>query len=661
MTCFIGMPKGLTIGSYRRILVLLYKLSSQSTKMSAEATTFVVDVSPSMESDGYLSKVIAYLEYTLLDKCKRGRKTDWISCYLANCRYSKNSQSISNVYEAQEFVAPVTSTETLRIVKYLQSYGEETSGGKPIADGDERVNTESVESMVQCLLVSSLDMKEKFKTRKMLRQTVVFTTDVNGLDLNDEEIDVLREEFNSRLILIDCREKTTTNSKDNDIEDSRWGHLVKAIPGSMIFHINDLLEEIALPKPTVVKPVRIFAGELRLGADVTAIVPSSDTKDLSSADDPHCLCIRVEGYPATKRVSTLNRKLVFKDEQNGLKQCEPVKSVIEYEVQDDKADKRFTVAQQSIAKAYRYGSDYVVLPSTLDELRYYRTSPGIDIRGFLDRARLPRYMLNSESRFILPDTRCGSAADMATFSALVDTMLEHDKICIVRYVAKRDSEVEMCMLCPLIMQDENDEKVRTLILNRLPFAEDERVASFPRLTNRTTTSGKKIEDNQESENSKIDALISDYIDSLDMDSPVKHETNPDTHYYLPLGKTTKDTTLPLPGDDDETILLKGNDPFRVPAIHLHRQKQVLLEWIHQKLVIGSEELQIPEMPDVLREKIQPHYNNKRNDTGMAELVKLLNIKQTEKKFLADDEQFDQQDETTENIPSLESILALGER
>lgn len=629
--------------------------------MSAEATTFVLDVSPAMAREGHLSKVVAYLEYTLLDKCKRRRKTDWISCYLANCRYSKNSQSISNVYEAQEFVAPVTSTETLRLLKYLQSYGEETLGVKPLDNGDENTAIEAVESMVQCLLVSSLDMKEKFKTRKMLRQTVVFTADVDGLDLNEEEIDVLKEEFNSRLILIDCRKKATTDSKDSAIEDSRWGHLIKAIPGSMIFHIDDLLLEIALPKPAIVKPVRIFAGELRLGADITAIVPSSDPKGLSSADDEHCLCIKVEGYPATKRVSTLNRKLVFKDEQNGSKQCEPVKSVIEYEVHDDKADKRFTVAQQSIAKAYRYGSDYVVLPSTLDESRYYRTSPGIDIRGFLDRARLPRYMLNSESRFILPDTRSGSTADMAAFSALVDTMLEHDKICIVRYVAKRDSEVEMCMLCPLVMRDEHDEKVRTLILNRLPFAEDERVASFPRLTNRTTTSGKKIEDTQEAENSKIDTLISDYIDSLDLDSPVKEETDLGSHYYLPLGPSTKDTTLPLPGSGEEDTLLKGNDPFRVPAIHLHRQKQVLLEWIHQKLVLGAEELQIPEMPDVLREKIQPHYNNRRNETSMQELAKLLDIKQTEKKFIAADEQYDHQDETAEAIPSLESILALGKQ
>lgn len=627
--------------------------------MSAEATTFVVDVSPSMIQDGHLSKVIAYLEYTLLDKCKRQRKTDWISCYLANCRYTQNSQSISNVYEAQSFLAPITSVETIRLLSFLQSYSDGIDKAKRPEDDSNSTDTEPIESMVQCLLVSSLDTKDKFKTRKILRQTVIFTGDINGLDLSEEEIEVLKQEFNSRLILVDCRKRSGTDFNIDDIYESRWGHLVKAIPGSMVFAMDDLLLETTLPKPSIVKPVRIFAGELRLGAEVGGTTEFND----SSLDDKNCLCIKVEGYPATKAVSSLNRKLVIKEDQNGSEHYEPVKSVIEYEVRDVTQDKSFTVDPGSIAKAYRYGSDYVVLPSTLDERRCFRTSPGIDIRGFLDRTRLPRFLLSSESRFILPDTKSGSGADKASFNALVDTMLEHDKISIVRFVAKRDAEVQMCMLCPLIMRGEQNEQVRTLVLCRLPFAEDERVASFPRLTNRTTTSGQKIEDNKADESSKIDTLMSNFIDSLDMDSSIKHEQESGSQYYLPLGQNVKDTTLPLPGDDAEKEILQGNDPLRIPAIHLHRQKQVLLEWIHQKLVNGSEELQMPEIPDVLRDKIEPHYNGSRNDAEMVELVKLLNIKHVDKNFPSVDEQFEVQEdeEVAGSIPSLESILARGAR
>ena len=60
--------------------------------MSSESTTFIVDVSPSMMKNNNVSKSMAYLEYTLLNKSKKSRKTDWISCYLANCPVSENPQ-----------------------------------------------------------------------------------------------------------------------------------------------------------------------------------------------------------------------------------------------------------------------------------------------------------------------------------------------------------------------------------------------------------------------------------------------------------------------------------------------------------------------------------------------------------------------------------------
>lgn len=631
--------------------------------MSAESSSFIVDVSPSMINDGHLSKVSAYLEYTLLDKCKRRRKTDWVSLYLANCQKTKNSQSIPNVFQVQEFRAPVTSVETIEILRDLQNYSERVAENTLPKEEGSDVSPDQIKSMVQCLLVASLDIRDEFKSRKLLRQIIIFTADIDGLDLDEEEIGVLREELNSRLILIDCRNKFETGQNDEEIYGSKWGHLLKAIPGSMIFNMDDLLMEMTLPKPNLVKPVRIFSGNLRLGADINKLNNISEEKNDSPFDDKLSLCIKVEGYPATKPVSSLNRRIVLKDGSNGTTQYEAVKTVIEYEVQDEKADKKVSVAPESIAKAYRYGSDYVVLPSTLDESRFYRTAPGIDIRGFLDRQRLPRYFLNSESRFILPDTRAGSVADVISFNALVDTLSQESKVAIVRFVSKTDAEVQMCMLCPLVLDDEHGDSARTLILSRLPFAEDERVASFPRLTQRTTTSGKKVENDQNEASSEIDALMSDYIDCLDMDSPVKNENKAGSHYYLPLGGSVKDTTLPLPEKDLEKAQLQDSDPLKIPAIHLHRQKQVLLEWVHQKLVNGAEDFQIPEMPDFLREKISPHFNPSRDDEKLVKLVKALNIKETVDRSAANDEQYDEDDEqeTAQNIPSLASILARGER
>lgn len=627
--------------------------------MSAESTSFIIDVSLSMVSEGHLSKIIAYLEYTLLDKCKRGRKTDWVSLYLANCLHTKNSQEIPNVYQIQDFLAPVTSAEAIKSLKELRVYAKSVEEDALPKKENAKVSIDQMQSMVQCLLVASLDIRAEFKNRKILRQIVIFTADIEGLDLSEEEIAVLKEELNSRLILVDCRKKSDVVADGDEIYTTKWGMLLKAVPGSVIYNVDDLLMEITLPKPNLVKPVRVFSGELRLGVDVGILLQGQDAKMKSPMEDKKCLCIRVEGYPATKPISSLNRKLVLKSEVSGTTQYETVKSLIEYEVQDEKANKRISVSSDSIAKAYRYGSDYVVLPSTLDEQRFYRTRPGIDIRGFLDCKRLPRYFLNSESRFILADTRLGSVADTASLNVLVDILLEQDKVAVVRYVAKPDTEVQMCVMCPLTLDNGHNDKIRTFVLNRLPFAEDERVAGFPKLTARTTTSGKEIKDDKES--SEVDALMSDYVDSLDMNS-TKLEDQTGLNYYPLSGQCVKDTTLPLPDDDDETVRLQSIDPQMIPAIHLHRQKQVLLEWVHQKLVNGSEDFQVPDMPDLLKEKISQHFKL-RDDGKLAKLVNLLDIKENERRSMVNDEHFDEaeDEEAAQNIPSLESILARGER
>lgn len=616
--------------------------------MSAESTSFIIDASRSMVQDGNVAKAMAYLEYALLEKVKRQRKTDWISCYLSNCHNTKNSQDIPGIYQVQSFVAPISTEQTLNILREVNSYSQDLVNDevkKEIPDNE-------LQCMIQCLLVASLDLKSQFNKRKLLRQIVIFTDDLNGLDLTPNEIVVLQEELNLRLILVDCCKETSSE----DIFGSKWGLLIKAIPGSKVYRINELLIDITSLKFPIIKPVRVFSGELRLGSDPIGLIrnnfdPSADFK---------CLSIQVEGYPATKHVPSLNRKTVLKKEESGEVEYEPVKSIVEYETLVYDTDKRISISQESVAKAFRYGSDYVVLPSILDEKRFLNTLPGLDVRGFLDRKKMQNYYLTSESRFILADTKSGGIADVTMFNALVDAMLEYDKIAIARFVAKRQTEVQMCILCPLLVdsgvvvpnQVNGENFQRTFILSRLPFAEDERVSDFPRLINRTTTSGKAISQGKDSE--QIDALMSQYVDSLDLDAQ-KYETVPDTKYYSMLNPIAKETSLPLPDDFEGE---STNDPSRIPAIHIRRQQQVLLEYIHQKLINRSSEFQIPELPDMLRDIITPHFDS-HSAKEQTELVKLLAIKKVEKESKRPDEVYESDDE--DNIPSFEEIMAKGAR
>lgn len=68
--------------------------------------------------------------------------------------------------------------------------------------------------MIQCLLVVSLDIKQQFQARKILKQIVVFTDNLDDLDITDEEIDLLTEELSTRIILIDCGKDTQEERKN---------------------------------------------------------------------------------------------------------------------------------------------------------------------------------------------------------------------------------------------------------------------------------------------------------------------------------------------------------------------------------------------------------------------------------------------------------------
>ena len=163
-----------------------------------------------------------------------------------------------------------------------------------------------------------------------------------------------------------------------------------------------------------------------------------------------------------------------------------------------------------------------MLPPTLESERIYETEPGLDIRGFLDRKDFPRYYLNSESTFIVTDTRQGSRADYMALSALVDSLIKLEKFAIARYVQRKNSEVQMCLLCPILIDDTNgmkrklgreEQHTRALILSRLPFAEDERSPDFPKLSYQRTTSGKTLVE----DTTNLDSQMSMFIDSMDLD------------------------------------------------------------------------------------------------------------------------------------------------
>ncbi|SCV01605.1 LAME_0G17304g1_1 [Lachancea meyersii CBS 8951] len=628
--------------------------------MGSEATTFILDVSPSMVKLGCAEQALAYIEYVLFLKAKKQRKTDWVNCFLANCSMTRNDHETDNVFELLPFTAPISAQRIIEALRELQRIIDE-----------QRNDQKTINSMVQSLLISSVSMRDEFNKRKLRKQIMIFTNDLDGLDLTEQELETLKEEFDCRIILVTCGSKKKEEEEEGDFkqEKSIWEKCVDIIPGSIQVSVTELLQEITTPSPATVKPVRTFQGELRLGA---AIV-----KTENSDDSYNSISIKVEGYPATKAVANLNRRVVARGDGDTY---EPVKAIIEYEAFDrdenhsDESDEEedrhgdsidgkknrklrtVSIARESVTKAYRYGSDYVVLPQTIESERIYRTSPSLDIRGFASRGDIPKHYLNSESMFIVPAAKEGTRADCFALTALVDSMIQQNKLAIARFVQRFDSEVQMCVLCPLLVPKkrkqqgrDTDSNYRALVLSRLPFAEDERVSDYPRLTT-------NARDAKSTQNSEIDSLMDKFVETRSLGDGVGGSWC-STPLYEPVDAVvTSACSLPLPSTNARS---RDTDICAAPAMGIHRQQQILIEYMHQRIVRGSDSFDVPELPSVYHDLLNPHFENSKLPT--QKLQERLNIKLNPagpSRVTPCDEQQDEDDEYYD-IPSLESLLARG--
>lgn len=645
--------------------------------MSAECTSFIIDCSHTLITDNQYDRIIKYLEFTLLEKCKKMRKTDWISMNISNTYDAINDEGIDDFVQLCSCEAPVESQlfqETIQTIMFYNNLDK-------VREVDEGCHT-----LTRTMLVTNVQMRQVFGKRKVMKQIMIFSDNFGSLDLMDEELALIMDQLmETRLILVNC---SLESSPMKITKETIWGKLIENQRSNglepLVVSLDDLMERISISRTPLVKPIRVFTGELRMGATNDTVTSMDRSVHETAFNDPKCLCISVEGYPATKSVSGLNRKLVLKNNEqptvkdedkkelesssSSFKNHLQVKSIVEYEIREHKKTENvrddikenhtnkyntpytsIPVGIKSIAKAYRYGSDYVVLPPTLLDKIEYKTSPGLDIRGFASRAAIPRQYLMSESIMIIADSVNGNKADAMAYTALVDSMLKNDKVAIARYVNKKMGEVKMVCLVPLVsstkhtsMYPYNNNPVRMLILSKLPFAEDVRISQFPSLTKPKSTSGKpRIQKDKENE-SNLDILMGKLIDSMDTDDIPSIDSDIYYRHYSEFNRYG--TSLPLPEPNDEIMKMYETDPVMIPSIGLQYQNKVILSWIHQKIIeqslnitseipleaqndVNNSEFQAPDFPEALKKQISTYHNvkNVMSQKDKKTLIKLANI------------------------------------
>lgn len=545
------------------------------------------------------------------------------------------------------------------------------------------------EGIIRALLLTFQNLNTYVGKKKFKKNIVLVTNSYIVPELDDEYASAIVDivlSSNINMVLIGVDFDTPNLPETNFKNIASWRDLFDRIPGSVLMtgkQANDIIE---YPSPKIVRPVKTFTGQLRIGADLI-------DETFQPHDDISCVCFEVEGYPATKvdrpparKTFGLNKKeepekIVTSSDYEIRKYTDDFDNEKEMENADeDELESRpydiQPVDRSELSKGYKYGKSTVVLPPVLEEKRKYKTSPGLDIRGVISSEKLPRCYLTSESVFIVG--RKESSNDTRALSSLVDSLTEMDSFGIARYVQKPNAEVQMVVLIPVYIkkngglsnkrraEDENLEDIRALILTRLPFFEDEKIAVFPPLTEVHTSSGKILKERHKflpSDDAK-DAMES-FINNMDLDKLDGKETDFEgkKRIFNPL---TSASLLPLPNS------VGNHDNLVKPATGIHRSELTLKD-----LAIKSSSYKGGLQGYVSQENIIPPLNGQllkdtlpnpklahQAESDLKKLAKLLDVKYIGKQNKANKNNIDEistnEDEEEEEI-SLEDLLSRGAR
>ncbi|QGN15117.1 ATP-dependent DNA helicase II subunit 2 [Kluyveromyces marxianus] len=542
----------------------------------SQLTAFLIDVaacnSP-LATPETTSQCLSYLEYTLLNKAHAQRKTDYVQVALANLSSNDPDRDpalpVNMAMLAGPQPRPLISVKDVgewvgRVSRYLET------SRNPKDEQDEETDVSS--SLFNALLVLVLQLKEFVGKRKMRVRIVVFTGDTFQ-DVSSDELETFDQQCPFEVVLVSPSAlpsafgKAEGKAEDNDSgridNDTAFGKAVSLSHG-LLFSTQQMISAIADPRPKLVRPVRIFEGQLRLG----------------DPQLPESLCINVEAYPGTKQVSLESRRVLRKlpvDGEQGLYEYKPVKSVVEYYTGPNSDDTGATISSQYVSKAYRYGSDYVSLPQMLEEKRQFHASPGIDIRGFLDMDKLERRYLCSESVYVVAGST--SRADYVGFCSLVDALAKQRRTVLARWVPKSGSEAQMCVLAPA--RGSNGERV--LVMSRLAMAEEERGFSG------AAASSEAASPEVASDEAGSDLLMERFVEGMTMQggSSSSPGPGPGPGIIQRYADIAVDTGVPLPMD--QTSGKSGGQKSAhsldlPPAIPLHLQRWAILHKVHANYI-----------------------------------------------------------------------------
>jgi ATP-dependent DNA helicase 2 subunit 2 len=105
----------------------------------------------------------------------------------------------------------------------------------------------------------------------------------------------------------------------------------------------------------------------------------------------------------------------------------------------------------------------------------------------------------------------GNGRASLALSSFIHALYEVKSFAVARYVPKANRNPDIVLLGPEIEPD-----FESLIMVKIPFAEDVRRYTFPPLDKVVTVSGKTITQHRNLPNDELVKAMSDYVDAMDI-------------------------------------------------------------------------------------------------------------------------------------------------
>lgn len=538
-------------------------------------TTYVVDLSPSMantrngrdKSD--LDYALIPLYDNLISKTMKGLKTDLVTVIACHSKSTKSPfvdlGNFLNVEVILEKKAP--EYDDLKLLK------------KALVANMSDVKEDEGDIFESMLVgVGLLRETEKYKFK---RNIVVITNSVSKIGsflselavaskkaINELQIDIL-------VMTLDLHQSDDPLKLQNE---KNWMLVLAGYDKGLLVDVKDVIYEMErYPTMRKIRPVQYFNGPLRFGKTGSE---ENDAAIPSSEQDKTALQIDVQVYPGLKvekspslhqyvydtkhktlskiknRVRyTINRHHndnaddgdVSDSQENTMKYVKDQDSAQEGMGDEQENDEKAEINKSDIIDGFKYSNyDLVAVDDDLANSARLKCDEGMDIIGIIKNGNLPYTYLIGETYYVLPSLD-NSYRNVLMFNAFCQSLIELDSCAIIRYVPKRNEEIQMNALLPRkILVD--GIFIYSFFLCRLPYKEDEKVGRFPCLSSIKTTSGNLYtsqhddEGNSQEETGKtnilpdsdMNKLMEAFISSKDLDKHIQRKSvnNLGPHPYL---------------------------------------------------------------------------------------------------------------------------------